>query len=195
MPRKTISKLLPKPEVIKQNKYLKVFGDILHNANLWHLNRRSASGAIAVGIFCAFMPIPFQMLLAAALAILFRVNLPLSVSTVWLSNPLTMGPIFYMCYRLGSGMLGLDPEPFHFQLSFEWLMQTINSVGTPLILGCVVGGLIFAGLGYLAMRIIWRYAIGKRWTSRCHRYRTMGKMHAKAAMVRTAAVKGVNQRS
>ena len=64
MPKKTIQLFLPDHKKIKENKTLSIFGDVLHDANLWHLNRRSARGAFAVGLFFAFIPVPFQMLLA-----------------------------------------------------------------------------------------------------------------------------------
>ena len=95
MAKKTIQRFLPDPNKIRHHKSLKIFGRLLQDANLWHLNRRSARGAFAVGLFFAFIPVPFQMVLAAAGAILFRVNLPISVALVWLTNPLTMPPIFY----------------------------------------------------------------------------------------------------
>ena len=49
----------------------------------------AASGGMpmAVGLFVALMPIPLQMAVAAAIAILVRSNLPISVSLVWLTNP------------------------------------------------------------------------------------------------------------
>ncbi|MDW2204973.1 DUF2062 domain-containing protein, partial [Vibrio sp. 1636] len=54
MPRKLIKRFMPDHEVIKRQKALKVFGNVLYNPNLWCLNRRSASGAFAVGLFMAF---------------------------------------------------------------------------------------------------------------------------------------------
>eukprot|EP00487_Bulimina_marginata_P007241 TRINITY_DN2794_c0_g1_i1.p1 TRINITY_DN2794_c0_g1~~TRINITY_DN2794_c0_g1_i1.p1 ORF type:complete len:100 (-),score=0.93 TRINITY_DN2794_c0_g1_i1:149-448(-) len=72
MPKNLIKKYLPDPDFIKEHKNLRIFGELLHNANLWHLNRRSAAGAFAVGIFMAFVPVPFQMLLAAGAAILLK---------------------------------------------------------------------------------------------------------------------------
>ena len=65
MPKKTIKKLMPDHQKIKSNKHLQIFGDLLHNGNLWHLNRRSVAKAFAVGLFFAFVPVPFQMVLAA----------------------------------------------------------------------------------------------------------------------------------
>ncbi len=95
MPRKIIKKFLPRHDVIRKQKALAVFGNLLYDPNLWCLNRRSASGAFAVGLFMAFVPLPSQMIMAAGLAILLGVNLPLSVALVWISNPITMPLIFW----------------------------------------------------------------------------------------------------
>ncbi|GAL10123.1 hypothetical protein JCM19233_1100 [Vibrio astriarenae] len=86
MPRKFIKRFMPNHDVIKRQKALKIFGNVLYNPNLWCLNRRSASGAFAVGLFMAFMPLPSQMIMAAGAAIMCSVNLPLAVALVWISN-------------------------------------------------------------------------------------------------------------
>ena len=49
------------------------------------------------------------MLLAALIAIWLKVNLPLSVALVWVSNPITMGPMFYFAYKLGALLMGEEP--------------------------------------------------------------------------------------
>ncbi|NIQ12825.1 MAG: DUF2062 domain-containing protein, partial [Gammaproteobacteria bacterium] len=82
----------------------------------------------SIGLFVAFLPIPFQMLVAAVLAILFRVNLPISVALVWISNPLTMAPMFYFCYWLGSKLLSLPPQDITFELSIEWMQTTFLGI-------------------------------------------------------------------
>ena len=65
MPRKLIKRFLPDHQKIKQNRAINMFGTLLHDANLWHLNRKSARGAFAIGLFNAFIPVPFQMYLSA----------------------------------------------------------------------------------------------------------------------------------
>ena len=102
MLKKLIQRYTPKPDTLKNHKHLKIFGDLLHDANLWHLNRRSAAGAFAVGLFMCWIPLPSQMIMAAGLAVLFRVNLPISVALVWVSNPVTMPPMFYFAYLIGA---------------------------------------------------------------------------------------------
>jgi len=167
MPKNFIKKYLPDPDSIKDHKHLKIFGDLLHNANLWHLNRRSAAGAFAVGIFMAFVPVPFQMLLAAGGAILFKVNLPLSVALVWLSNPLTMPPMFYATYVLGAWILQTEVHNFTFELTMEWLIQAVSLYGPAFLLGCFVAGATCSLLSYFSIRWLWRWKTMRAWQKRC----------------------------
>jgi len=166
MPRKTIKRFLPDPQFIRGHKHLAIFGVLLNNANLWHINRRSASGAFAIGLFIAFLPMPFQMFLAAAIAIMLRVNLPLSVALVWVSNPLTMPPLFYGAYRLGAFLLGNHPQAYHFEMSWHWLLETCETIGPTFLFGCVVAGLLFGLLGYVGIRLLWRLQVSRNWQKR-----------------------------
>ena len=84
MPRRTIRRLLPKPHAIRDHKSLRLVSARLHDPNLWHLNRHSVSVAAFVGVFVAFIPVPMQMLIAAAGAIWLRCNITLAVALVWL---------------------------------------------------------------------------------------------------------------
>jgi uncharacterized protein (DUF2062 family) len=166
MPKKFIQRFSPKPETLKAHPHLKHFGEILQNPNLWHINRRSAAGAVAVGLFCAWMPIPFQMLLAAAIAIVFTVNLPLSVALVWISNPFTMPPLFYAAYRLGAYVLDEPVAHFHFKLSFHWLIKALETIAPSLLVGCFILGALSAASGYFLLRLLWWLNIAKKWRRR-----------------------------
>ncbi|GAB6042194.1 DUF2062 domain-containing protein [Endothiovibrio diazotrophicus] len=163
MPKQLIKRFMPDRETIRNHKHLRIFGTLLHDPNLFHLNRRSVAGAFAVGLFNAFVPVPFQMVLAAAAAILFRVNLPISVALVWLTNPVTMPPVFYFAYRVGAWTLGRDVSgAFHFELSWEWLGGELAAIWQPFLLGCFICGAIAALAGYAAIRLAWRYHIVQR---------------------------------
>ena len=134
----------------------KIFGTLLHDPNLLHLNRRSVSAAFAVGLFMAFVPVPFQMILAAAAAILIRCNLPIAVGLVWVSNPFTMPPMFYFCYLVGTWILGTPEQEFAFELSIDWLMTGLGAIWEPFLLGCTIVGLSSAIVGYFGIRLLWR---------------------------------------
>lgn len=136
-----------------------MLGPRLHDPSLWHINRRSCSLAVAVGMFCAFIPVPFQMVIAALLAIVLRVNVLVAVPIVWISNPVTMPPMFYFCYLVGSAMLGREPGRFHFQLSFDWLLTGLAGIWQPFLLGCFSVGAVSAILSYFLVRILWRMHI------------------------------------
>ncbi|WP_344955266.1 DUF2062 domain-containing protein [Zobellella aerophila] len=166
MPKKTLRRLMPDPGTIKNNKHLQLLGDRLHDNNLWHLNRHSAAGAFAVGLLCTWMPIPFQMLLAASLAIFFRVNLPLSMVLVWVTNPITMPPMFYFAYRLGSFLLDKPHHYQHFELSLSWLTNAMSTAGPPFLLGCGVLGLASAATGFMVIHGLWRWTVLRRWKRR-----------------------------
>ena len=143
-----------------------MFGSMLHDPNLWLLNRRSAKGAFAIGLFFAFWPVPFQMVLAAAVAIPLRVNLPLSVATVWVTNPITMPPIFYLAYLIGSTVLGTEMSSFAFELSWVWLAQSISTIGPAFLLGCAICSVLAAAIGYFSLDIVWRWSVVKAWEER-----------------------------
>ncbi|NRA25249.1 MAG: DUF2062 domain-containing protein [Oleispira sp.] len=166
MPKKKLKKLFPSPEQVKNNKSLAFLAPLMSKPNLWHLNRRSVAQAFFIGIFCAFIPMPFQMVLAAILAFYFNSNLPISVGLVWLSNPITMPPLFYATYSLGAFILDIPTREFNSNMSLESLLAELNEIWLPLYLGSVLAGLVFAILGYIAMRIIWRMHVISHWHKR-----------------------------
>lgn len=157
MPKQIIKRFTPDRETLKNHRHLRVFGHLLQDPNLWHLNRRSVSGAFAVGLFWAMIPIPMQMVAAAFNAILVRVNLPISVALVWLTNPLTMPAVFYFNYLVGTWIIGPNPDVGEFQLSLEWISQELERIWEPLYLGSLVVGIVSALLGYAGMRLYWRW--------------------------------------
>lgn len=159
MSRKYFKQYLPDPQSIRENRYLRVFGKLLLDPNLWHLNRRTASSAFAIGLFCAFIPVPFQMVISAGFAILFRVNIPISVATVWISNPITMPPLFYFAYWVGTLVLGVEIGSFDFELSVAWLSSGLLSIWKPFLLGCFLVGVVSSIVGYISVRLLWRLHI------------------------------------
>ncbi len=159
MPKRIIRRFAPDHETVRNHKHLRVFGRLLHDPNLWHMNRRSVSGAFAVGLFWAFVPMPFQMVAAAATAIPARVNLPISVALVWISNPITMPPMFYSTYLVGTWIMGQPPMEQEFELTMEWVTNSMSQIWQPLYIGSLLCGIIVSVLGYVAMRGFWRWHV------------------------------------
>jgi len=159
MPKRLIKKYMPDHKTIKEHKRLQCFGKLLHDANLWHFNRRSVSGAFAVGFFCAFIPLPSQMIIAAAIAIIVRVNLPISISLVWITNPITMPPIFYLSYKVGAFVMGQEIINSDYQLTAQWFTDQLDIIWQPFLLGCFICGVISAIIAYSTIRLLWRLHI------------------------------------
>ncbi|WED20804.1 DUF2062 domain-containing protein [Vibrio sp. JC009] len=166
MPKKFIQRFMPDHDLIKRQKALKIFGNVLYNPNLWILNRKSASGAFALGLFMAFVPLPSQMIMAAGLAILFSVNLPLSVALVWISNPVTMPIMFYGAYKIGAWVMSTPSQSFHFELSWSFITEQMSTIGPPFLLGCFLCGTACAAFGYFGIRGLWRYSVVRSWQKR-----------------------------
>lgn len=164
MPKKIIKKYLPDPEKIKNIKSLHFLGDRLHDPNLWHLNRHSVSLAFAVGLFFAWVPTPTQMAMAAAVALFVRANLPISVALVWLTNPITMPPLFYFAYRLGIRLLNIPH--FDGEFSLDTVFSSMADIGGPFLFGCLVLGIACSTLGYFGMQVFWRCNVTHRWNAR-----------------------------
>ena len=166
MPKRVIKRYLPDHDKIRDHKHLRLLGPLLHDPNLLHLNRRSVSGAFAVGIFLAWIPVPFQMLLSAVTAIIVRVNLPISVVLVWITNPITMPPMFYFAYKVGTWILGQTPQETEFKLTMEWFAQSIDEIWQPLLLGSFIVGIVCSVLSFVVIRWLWRLQVIRNWKER-----------------------------
>lgn len=166
MPKKKLQKLFPSPEEVQANPSLRFLRPLMGKPNLWHLNRRSVARAFFIGIFCAFIPMPFQMVLAAFLAFFANASLPISVGLVWISNPLTIPPIFYATYQFGAYLMDIPSSDIEIQLSLDWFLKEISEIWAPLYLGSLIAGLIFSTAGYIGIRIVWRMHVVSHWEKR-----------------------------
>lgn len=159
--------LLTKKEVLA-HRYLQIFGETLHNPNLWHFNRRSVANATAIGLFCAYLPMPFEMLAAALGAILFNGNLPLAVAWVWISNPVTWIPLYTPAYLLGNWLL--DKETTE---AGRVTMSVLIESYAALWLGCLIIGSIAAMAGYVIIHQLWRFKVRRDRADRVRRYKQL----------------------
>ncbi|WP_156333143.1 DUF2062 domain-containing protein [Pseudomonas sp. NBRC 111119] len=169
MPRRLFKRYMPDPTSIREHKSLRFFGKLLHDPNLWHLNRHSVARAMGVGLFAALIPMPMQMLLAASLAIPLRGNLPIAVSLVWLTNPLTMPPVFLVTYMTGAWLLQTPPRSLPDDLTFEWITDQLATVWQPFLLGSVVCGVVLGIAAYFITMSYWRWWVGRQWRRRKQR--------------------------
>lgn len=179
MPRKYLRRWMPSVDKVREIKAFSVFGDTLFHPALWHLNRRSAAGGIAVGLFCGLIPGPLQMLGAAIGALVFRVNLPLALATTLYTNPLTIVPLYLVGYELGAFVLGatagptVPPAPdwdwLHPASSAQQLGEWAMSLGTPLAFGIFLLACLLATAGYVVVRVGWSVYLRRAWHARARK--------------------------
>jgi len=138
---------------LKGTRIHRFLGERIFEHSLWHINKRSISGGLSLGVFIALTPtIPLQMLLAACAAIYFRVNVPIAMAACWLTNPITMIPIYVAAWQLGKRLVGgllLGEAIVQFYSldarSAEFIQQSL----------CLwTGSLIFAAVGALAAYLL-----------------------------------------
>ena len=160
MPRRFFRRFTLKRERLVQQWYLAPFAHLLNDPRLWGIRRRTVVPAVALGLFIAYLPFPGHMLGAALLALALRVNIPIAVISSLVSNPLTMGPMYYVAFEFGEWLLGSDPHPFEFELTMAWMMDGFVYIWQPLLLGCVLLGAALSVTGYIIVDLLWRASIG-----------------------------------
>ena len=111
------------------------------------------------------------MVIAAIAAISFRFNILVAVPTVWISNPITLAPMFYFCYRIGAAILDVHADKFNFELKLDWIVTGMLEIWQPFLLGCLVVGLVSATFSYWLVQFLWRYHLWTRIKNRGDRRR------------------------
>ncbi len=166
MPRKILKRIMPDHKTMREHPHLKKFGKYITEPKLWHLNKNSVASGLALGLFIGFMPIFGQMAIAAALAIILRVNLPIAVMGCWISNPITFAPIFFFSYKLGAWILQVPVGQHSFEVSWHWLTHEFLVIWQPLLLGSFISGLVAALLGVFLVHFLWRRIVIHNWRKR-----------------------------
>lgn len=171
MRSKVLTWLVVKYTEMREHRSLRIFGRLLDDPYLFHLNRRSVSGAFAVGFFSAWIPVPLQMLIAAAIAIIVRVNLPLAVILVWVTNPVTIAPMFYSAYIVGTWLTGDVVKQFELEPGGKWFMPELQTIWEPLLLGCLILAAVSSMIGFFTIRLLWDERLARLLHIRLKRHR------------------------
>ncbi|WP_245880131.1 DUF2062 domain-containing protein [Zobellella taiwanensis] len=149
---------MPSQDTLRQHKVLALFGERLLDPDCWFCNRHSAAVAVGAGLFAAWLPLPMHTLAAVALALGLRGYLPLAIAMVWVNNPVTLAPMYYLAYRFGAHLLG-SPE-----LDLDGpLEQEALAAALPLLTGALLLGLASALLGWLLVQLGWRAKVLFSW--------------------------------
>jgi len=167
-------RLMPSRNAIEKNRWLRWLGPWLKDHRLWHMSRKGIALGMAIGVFFGFL-IPFgQIPPAAAVAVLMRANVPITIASTLVTNPVTFGPVYYGAYRLGRFVL-LEPEPtvedleslmaqttptpevealgFIDRIQNAW--QRLGQVGKPLFVGLGIVATLSGLLTYAVVHWMW----------------------------------------
>lgn len=167
------ARLLPSPEAIRQNRWLRWIGPALHHPRLWHMSRRGIALGMAIGVFFGLLIPIAQIPLSVGAAVLLRANVPTAAASTLISNPATYGPLYYAAWRLGKAILG-EAAPAHEVpvvdaetmpdngrgwLALTW--QRVTGLGRPLLLGMLV---MASSVGLATWLLAsWLLALKVRW--------------------------------
>jgi uncharacterized protein (DUF2062 family) len=149
--------------------YLKPFEYILSHPVYFSATRRAVGGGIWIGLFIGLLPIPGQTLLAVLGALWLRVNLPVSALFVWVSNPITFVPIFYLAYRIGALLLNIPTEALPEDPTWAWVTEELTLRWRPLAYGSLLLALSVSSMAYLLISAVWHVSTIRRYRKRHHR--------------------------
>ena len=162
---------------------------------------------IALGVFIAFTPtVGFQIVIAASIATLMKANRTAAIIMVWITNPLTIPPIYTATYRVGT-LLWPGRSVTHVnemlveisgtikQYQFYEMLETFKEflrigldLAIPMIIGGVIVGAIGAAISYPAA--LW----GVRRYRRYHAARVQNRARRRAERLLRKAEKRAQRR-
>ncbi len=155
-----LKKVAPDRHRLEKLWCLRPFAAVVCERGCWAFRRTSVINAFSLGLLVAFVPpiplLPLHLTLCALFGILFRLNIPVMVATVFVSNPLTWFPQVAGSIWVGAKLMGLDLRPFFHEITHRNLWAHINQLWAPLLLGAFVLGTLAAGLGYTLGQLGWR---------------------------------------
>ena len=123
------------------------------------INRKSVTRALLVGIFFAFIPMPFQMLAVVFAGLFVTFNVPIALSMVWLSNPITMPFMYYIEYVTGSF---LTREPLlKVELTLKWFENNLSNIFIPLYVGTFFYAIVVSISVYYIVNWLWVHSVKK----------------------------------
>jgi hypothetical protein len=120
-------------------------------------NRKMVSRAVLLGVFIAFIPMPFQMVAVLAFMPFFRFNVPIALAMCWLSNPFTMPPMYYMEYLTGSFLLGSEVAPV--EMTLEWFSENLDKIFLQLYVGAAFYSIVGSLSAYWAVNHFWKSSV------------------------------------
>ena len=162
---------VPTRETIHENPFLRPFARHLSRPDLWQFNRRSVPRAVAIGLGVGVLLPLMHMVVAALVAVPARANVAIAAAVTLVVNPLTIPPMYWAAYRIGSWELhrGNEVDPATTaQVSGELarFLFWVHHASGPIALGILTLATLAAILGYACTFFVWRGLVARRYRSR-----------------------------
>src|SRR6478609_4232337 len=153
---------IPTRETVHRYRLLRPFASHLSHSSLWRMTRRSVPRGVALGLFVAVIIPVMHTAIAALLAIPARANVAVAAVFTLVVNPLTIPPIYYAAYRIGSwelhheGPLVNPGAAERFSSELSRLLFWIHQASGPIAVGVLSIAAIAAAVGYFSAALVWR---------------------------------------
>ncbi|MCH9663498.1 MAG: DUF2062 domain-containing protein [Gammaproteobacteria bacterium] len=164
---------LPRRDEVLKTWPLNYVAAYLTAPGLWAFRRHSVSLGAAWGMFCCYLPIPFQMIVATIGCLMWHINLPVAMVCVWITNPITIPFMLYFAYIVGDILI-----PSEASLAFADIENAggvndlVHAVSDlfgdllpQLLIGCFVLGSVLALIGYVSVQAAWIFWMRHRWSN------------------------------
>lgn len=163
------------PQEIKTTRQLKWYSSprqLLRSILMLDDTAHSIALGTTVGMFIGMTPtVGVQMILvmlfAYAVSPLFRFNRVAALITVYISNPLTVVPIYWFCYKVGALFFGGSRTANDFKRILEYnsfsewwrtIVELFVNIGKPLVVGSLLVAALLSAITYPVMvRLVRRF--------------------------------------
>jgi len=142
---------------IRKIKWLQAPIKAIFAKKYWQPCRATVANGLSVGLFCAMLPIPLQMVVAALGCVRARGNVPVALAACWVTNPITQIPIMVFQERFGTWLHdhGIPRPPFFSSMEWNFTTPELSIFGHTLLnSGPVVANIGSFILGFIAAGII-----------------------------------------
>lgn len=164
-----LHRLAPTREQLEQNRWLRPFAHNVLRPELWRFTRRSVPRGVALGLFIGVIIPMAHFVVAAALAMFVRANVPVALAATFIGNPLTVAGLWWLAYRIGEALLHADAmtqmAPMATamqQTQTDQLLTRVTGAGEDTALGLLVVATVLASVGYVLATWIWRGMVMRR---------------------------------
>ena len=120
-------------------------------------SRKMIARGVLIGLFIAFIPMPMQMAAVLLFVPFVKFNVPIGLAMCWLSNTITMPPMYYMEYLTGSFLLGIKPAQV--EMTLEWFSNNLDNIFIPLYFGTAVYSVFGSIGGYFLVNYLWKLSV------------------------------------